>query len=155
MSYYGSFVLQCYVLRMRVMTSTVGGNLTNRPPALRHIHVNMNIVAWNQINFSSHGSTVPSRPRPPLRGSSTKLRHITLSRPPLDQWSARRRDLYLTKHNNHKTEISMLPAGFETTFSASERPQAHALDSAVSNLVQSRITSILKYDGYTHRLLHA
>ena len=40
MSYYGSFVLQCYVLRMRVMTSPVGGNLTNRPPALRHIHVN-------------------------------------------------------------------------------------------------------------------
>ena len=39
MSYYGSFVLQCYVLRMRVMTSTVGGNLTKRPPALRHIHV--------------------------------------------------------------------------------------------------------------------
>ena len=39
MSYYGSFVLQCYVLRMRVMTSTVGGNLTNRPPAPRHIHV--------------------------------------------------------------------------------------------------------------------
>jgi len=39
MSYYGSFVLQCYVLRMRVMTSNVGGNLTNRPLALRHIHV--------------------------------------------------------------------------------------------------------------------
>ena len=39
MSYYDSFVLQCYVLRMRVMTSTVGGNLTNRPPALRHLHV--------------------------------------------------------------------------------------------------------------------
>ena len=39
MAYYGSFVLQCYVLRMRVMTSTVGGNLANRPPALRHIHV--------------------------------------------------------------------------------------------------------------------
>ena len=41
MSYYGSFVLQCYLLRVRVMMSTVGGNLTNRPPALRHIHVNM------------------------------------------------------------------------------------------------------------------
>jgi len=39
MFYYGSFVLQCYVLRMRVMTSAVGGNLTNRPPALRHKHV--------------------------------------------------------------------------------------------------------------------
>ena len=33
MSYYGSFVLQGYVLRMRVMTLTVGGNLTNRPPS--------------------------------------------------------------------------------------------------------------------------
>jgi len=31
MSYYGCFVLQCYVLRMRVMTSTVGGNLTIGP----------------------------------------------------------------------------------------------------------------------------
>jgi len=41
MSYYGSFVLQCYALRMLVMTSTVGGNLTNGPPALRHIHVNI------------------------------------------------------------------------------------------------------------------
>jgi len=28
MYYYGSFVLQCYVLLMRVMTSTVGGDLT-------------------------------------------------------------------------------------------------------------------------------
>ena len=41
MSYYGSFVLQCYVLRMRVITSTVGGNLTTRPPVLRHIYVKM------------------------------------------------------------------------------------------------------------------
>ena len=44
MSHYGSFVLQCYVLRMRVMTSTVGGNLTNRPPALRHKHVNKCLI---------------------------------------------------------------------------------------------------------------
>jgi len=42
MFYYGSFMLQCYVLRMRVMTSTVGGNLPNRPPAVRHIHVKTN-----------------------------------------------------------------------------------------------------------------
>ena len=51
MSYYGSFVLQCYVLRMRVMTSTVGGNLTNRPPALRHIHVQISsIITPVQLN---------------------------------------------------------------------------------------------------------
>ena len=48
---YGSFVLQCYVLRMRVMTSTVGGNLTNRPPALRHIHVN---IQSNQTESRAH-----------------------------------------------------------------------------------------------------
>jgi len=52
MSYYGSFVFQCYVLRMRVMTSTAGGNLTNRPPALRHIHVN---------NNSKGNKTVPGK----------------------------------------------------------------------------------------------
>jgi len=57
MSYYGSFVLQCYVLRMRLMMSTVGGNLTNRPPALRHIHVKMITLSqdlyWNSKRLSS------------------------------------------------------------------------------------------------------
>jgi len=51
MSYYGSFVLQCYVLRMRVMMSTVGGNLTNRPPALRHIHVNKDVCHASALNY--------------------------------------------------------------------------------------------------------
>jgi len=54
MSYYGSFVLQCYVLRMRAMTSTVGGNLTNRPPVRRHIHVNKRFrMAFNQLSVYS------------------------------------------------------------------------------------------------------
>ena len=53
MSYYGSFVLQCYVLRMRVMTSTVGGNLTNRPPALIHIHVNNTLLFPDPSSSSS------------------------------------------------------------------------------------------------------
>ena len=33
------------------------------------------------------------------------LRHTTLSWTPLDEWSARRRDLYLTTHDNHKTAL--------------------------------------------------
>ena len=52
MSYYGSFVLQCYLLRMRVMTSTVGGNLTNRPTALRHIHVKLGLGNKEQMLVS-------------------------------------------------------------------------------------------------------
>jgi hypothetical protein len=37
------------------------------------------------------------------------LRHITLSRTPLDKWSARRRGLYLTTHNTQKRQTSMAP----------------------------------------------
>ena len=33
--------------------------------------------------------------------------HITLDRTPLDAWSARRRDLYLTTHSNDKRQTSM------------------------------------------------
>jgi hypothetical protein len=41
-------------------------------------------------------------------GFEITLRHTTLGRIPLDEWSARRRDLYLrTKHNTHKRQISM------------------------------------------------
>jgi hypothetical protein len=34
-------------------------------------------------------------------------RHTTISRTPLDEWSARRRDLYLTTHNTHNRQTSM------------------------------------------------
>jgi hypothetical protein len=33
--------------------------------------------------------------------------HTTLGRTPLDKWSAWRRDLYLTTHNNHKRQTYM------------------------------------------------
>jgi len=41
------------------------------------------------------------------------LRHSTLSSTPLDEWSARSRDCYLTTHNTDKRQTSMPPAGFE------------------------------------------
>ena len=41
------------------------------------------------------------------------LRHTTLGRTPLDEGSARGRDLCLTTHNTHKRQTSMPPAGFE------------------------------------------
>jgi hypothetical protein len=59
---------------------------------------------------------------------SHSLRHAALSRTPLDEWSARRRDLYLTTHNTHKRQISMKSAGFQPTIPASELPQTDALD---------------------------
>ena len=49
-------------------------------------------------------------------------RRTTVGRTPLDEWSARRRDLYLTTHNTHNRQTSMPPVGFEPTISAGERP---------------------------------
>ena len=61
-----------------------------------------------------------------------KQRRVTVGRTPLDEWSARRRDLYLTTHNTHNSQISMPPVGFEPTISTDEpaadlrlRPRGH------------------------------
>jgi hypothetical protein len=59
---------------------------------------------------------------------SHAVRHTSLGSTPLDEWSARRRELYLITHNTHKIQTSMPPAGFETTILACERSQTHALD---------------------------
>ena len=49
-------------------------------------------------------------------------RRTTVGRTPLDECSARRRDLYLTTHDTRNRQISMPPVGFEPTISAGERP---------------------------------
>ena len=54
-------------------------------------------------------------------------RRSTVGRTPLDEWSARRTDLYLTTHDTHNRQISMPPVGFEPKISAGERPQAACL----------------------------
>ena len=85
----------------------------------------------NPINQNSDLKTVTfychSLPRP-YRGFTNTLRHATVGRTPLDAWSARRRDLYLTTHNTHNRQTSMPPVGFEPTISVRERPQTHVLD---------------------------
>ena len=58
-----------------------------------------------------------------LRFLDHTQQRITVGRTPLDEWSARRRDLYLTTHNTHNNrQTSMPPMGFEPTISAGERP---------------------------------
>jgi hypothetical protein len=49
--------------------------------------------------------------------------HTPFRRSPLDEGSDRRRDLYLTTHNNPRMQAPMPPAVFETTISARQRPQ--------------------------------
>jgi hypothetical protein len=50
---------------------------------------------------------------------------------PLDEWSARHRELNLATHNTYTGKASMPSAGFEPAIHASERPQIHALDRAI------------------------
>ena len=67
-----------------------------------------------------------------LRFLDHTQRRNTVDRTPLDEWSARRRDLYLTTHNTHNRQTSMPPVGFDPTISAGERPQTYALDRAAT-----------------------
>jgi len=56
----------------------------------------------------------PRGPGPPhCRAFKITLRHSTLGKTPLDERSARRRDHYLTIHNNHKRH-SHAPGGIRT-----------------------------------------
>jgi len=48
-----------------------------------------------------------------------------------NEWSARRRDLYLKTHNTPNREITIPQVGFEPAIPARERPQTHALDRAI------------------------
>jgi hypothetical protein len=64
---------------------------------------------------------------------------MTLGRTPLDVWSARRRDLYMTTHDIHKRHTSMPPAGFETTIPATEWTQTRGAATGIGWLWLYRI----------------
>ena len=70
---------------------------------------------------------------------SHSVSQTTLGKTPLDEWSARRRDLYLTTHNTHKRQTAMPPAGFEPAIPASEQPQTHALDRGATGIGRTNI----------------
>jgi len=73
-----------------------------------------------------------------------KQRRTTVSRTPLDEWSARRRDLCLKTHNTHNRQTSIPPAGFELAISASERPQ----DRAVTRIAVKEVI-VIEYQSNT------
>jgi len=67
------------------------------------------------------GATAPP-PQWAMASSFTRFldhtqRRTTVGRTPLDEWSARRRDLYLTTHRPHNRQTSMPPVRFEPTVS--------------------------------------
>jgi hypothetical protein len=71
-------------------------------------------------------------------------RRTTFGRTPMDECSARRRDLRLPKYNTHNRQTSIPPVGFEPSISAGERPQTCALDRAATGTANSYIININK-----------
>ena len=102
---------------------------------LAALHVSSDIFAHHQEHLNcitASGITHVCRCSSFLRFLDHTQRRTTVGRTPLDEWSARRRDLYLTTHNTHIRQISMPPVGFEPTISAGQRPQTYALDRAAT-----------------------
>ena len=67
-----------------------------------------------RLNSFSMTQKPPSGPGSPhYRGFTITLRHTTLGKTLLDEWSAQRTDLYLKTHNNPKRYIQT-PGGIRT-----------------------------------------
>jgi len=107
-----------------------------------HTHTHRLCVLYTHT-YIYHDATDRSGPGSPhCPGFTITLRHTTLGRSPLDEWSASRRDLYLT------TDIHGPPVGFEPTVPASERPQTHALDrTATGTYVRYAIPIVFHYNN--------
>ena len=71
--------------------------------------------------------------------------HTTVSRTPLDEWSTRCTDRYLTTLNINKRQIPMSPAGFEPAIPASQRPQLLILDRSATGIGTCLIQCAEKY----------
>jgi hypothetical protein len=76
--------------------------------------------------------------------------HTRVGRTPLDEGSARRRDLYLTTQTLYKRQTSMPPVGFEPTIPASARPHTYALDRAATGIGQMTFNKNVKVQRNLH-----
>jgi hypothetical protein len=67
----------------------------------------------------------------------------TDGRTPLNMWSAHRRYIYVTTYNTHKRQMSVSPAGFESTIPVKRRQKAHTVDRATTGVGIHLIFSIV------------
>jgi hypothetical protein len=100
----------------------------------KHIFIYSNIRIFHSSPQWCNSPYYWARAFPLSRIRDHTQTHTTLGRTPLDEWSARRGNLYLTIHNIHKRQTCVFPVGFESTIPASEQPRTHALDSAATGI---------------------
>ena len=70
-------------------------------------------------------------------------RRTTVGRTPLDEWSTRRRDLYMTTHNTHNRQTSMPRWRFEPAIPVSERPPDQTLDHVTAGICLFAISFLI------------
>ena len=96
------------------------------------LYVCVAYTPYTQVSyFFIFGTTAPPPPPQWAKASSftrfldrTQWR-TTVGKTPLDEWLARRRDLFLTTHNTHNRQTAV---GIEPTILAGELLQTYALD---------------------------
>jgi hypothetical protein len=109
-------ITTCHIPSFNIMAQTL-----IRSHIVSNYHVSVCVVWFIFVILFLPSSPNGVTPEPPhCRGFTITLRHTTLGSTALEEWSARRRDLYLT------TDISIL--------SISETPQTHASDRADSGI---------------------
>jgi hypothetical protein len=101
---------------------------TDSPFTLIHPHSRTLTRIW----FIWHNSPQWARASSFTRFLDHTQRRTTVGRTPLEEWSARRRYLYLKTRDTHNRRTPMPPVGFEPTTSAGERLQTHAFERATT-----------------------
>ena len=99
------------------------------------------MLFWHYIFL--FGATVSNGQGLLFHEVSISQRRTTVGKTPLDEWSVRRRDLYLTTNNTRNRQTSMAPVGFEPTISAGERPQTYTLDLTATGTGVLDISSVV------------
>ena len=128
------------VWQNNIRSYTASGNFSNvqnRPATKRPILCtvpNNFLLQYNCFCFLWRCAPIRAMASSFLRFLDHTQQRITVGRTPLDEWSARRRDLYLTTHNTHNRQTSIPLVELEPTISVGERPQTYALDRAATGI---------------------
>jgi hypothetical protein len=126
------FFLSCCKQMLAIVSSR-----RSFPFAALLIHEECIIIGWI-IQTIFHCAAASSMLGPPnCRGFTVTLRHTTLDRTPLYEWSE-------TCTWQHTTLTTMPPPGFEPALPASERPQTRTSDRVVAGSAEAYRTSLNK-----------
>jgi hypothetical protein len=106
---------------------TASPNILKYPEPISTVSLKCNSSYWKNFQLFNSPQWARASSLPSLRDHTQT--HTKVGRTSLDEWSARRRDLYLTTHNTQKRQTIIPAAGFEPAISAGERPHTDAVDS--------------------------